>query len=136
LEASMPEHDPRQYCPLCGKALTWQIISDYERLACSACNFVFWDNPTPVVAAVVEYDDTLLLARNANWPGGMFGLVTGFLEPCEGPADGVLREVDEETSLDARIVRFIGAYNFARKNQLLLAYHVQASGTIRLNEEL
>ena len=33
-----------------------------------------------VVAAVIEYQGRVLLARNAGWPAKMFALVTGFLE--------------------------------------------------------
>ena len=90
----------------------------------------------PVLAAVVEYDDKLLLARNAAWPANMFALVTGFLERDETPEDGVARELKEETNLDADSVSLIGVYEFMRKNELIIAYHVRASGTIALSEEL
>jgi len=130
------EDDSRRYCPRCATRLVHRSIETYDRLCCPACDFVFWDNPTPVVAALVEYDERLVFARNAAWPEGKFGLVTGFLEPREDPAAAVLREVTEELSLIGRITCFIGAYGFARNNQLLLAYHILGQGEIRLNEEL
>jgi len=129
--------DTRRYCPVCATELAHRMLGGYERLCCSACDFVFWDNPTPVVGAIVEYDNRLLFARNAAWPPGKFALVTGYLEPCEDPAAGILREVREELDLRGEISSFVGAYGFARKNQLLLVYHVHAAhGIIRLNEEL
>ena len=85
-----------------------------------------WDNPTPVVAAVVEYEGRVLLARNRAWPEKMFALVTGFLERDEAPAAAVLREVKEETDLDGRAAHLIGVYEFARMNQVIIAYHVPA----------
>lgn len=132
----MRDAEPRRYCPLCATPLVRRTIEACDRLCCPECHFVFWDNPTPVVAAIVEYSDRLLFARNAAWPEGMFGLITGFLEPREDPADGVVREVAEELALAATITGFVGAYGFARKNQLLLVYHVRAAGEIRLNDEL
>ncbi|GAB4471653.1 MAG: hypothetical protein OHK0044_14880 [Burkholderiaceae bacterium] len=54
-----------------------------------------------------------MLARNAAWPAGRFALVTGFLERDETPRDAVIREVKEETQLDARLV---GVYEFALRN--------------------
>ena len=128
----------RQFCPVCAERLIYQTLSDRERLACptAACGYVFWDNPIPVVAGVVEHEGALVFARNVAWPQGMYGLVTGFLEPREEPAEGVVREVAEELGLRARVTEFIGAYGFARKNQLLLAYHLIGEGSIRLNEEL
>lgn len=95
-----------------------------------------WDNPLPVVAALVEYEGRLVLARNAAWAEGKFGLVTGFLERDESPEAAVAREVKEELDLDARSVALIGVYAFPIKNEFILAYHVQAAGRIRLNEEL
>src|SRR5699024_4717948 len=100
------DNDARRYCPACATPLVQRTIETYNRLCCPACDFVFWDNPTPVVAALVEYDGRLLVARNAAWPAGKFGLITGFLEPREDPAEGVLREVDEELSLAATISCF------------------------------
>lgn len=100
------------------------------------CGFVQWDNPTPVVAALVEHDSHIVLARNALWTHEFYGLITGFLERNEDPAQAVLREVEEELGLIGHDPVFIGHYTFERMNQLIIAYHVQAEGEIRLNEEL
>jgi NADH pyrophosphatase NudC (nudix superfamily) len=97
---------------------------------------VFWDNPIPVVAALVEREGIVILVRNKTWPQRMYGLVAGFLEKGETPEFGVLREVKEELGLDGRIVDFIGVYSFFEINQLILAFHVQARGQIVLGEEL
>ncbi|WP_454722260.1 MULTISPECIES: NUDIX domain-containing protein [Cupriavidus] len=127
-----------RYCPQCGAPLEVLPHSGRERDACVQpdCGFVYWNNPLPVVAAVVEYEGKLLLARNAAWPETMFALVTGFLERDETPEQGVARELKEETNLDAHAVSLIGVYEFMRKNELIIAYHVQASGTVSLSEEL
>lgn len=107
-------------------------------MACTApaCEFVHWDNPTPVVAAVVEHEGQVLLARNAAWPAGLFGLVTGFLERGEDPADGVLREVQEELGVQGELGGLVGVYEFAKRNQVIIAYHVATQGDILLGEEL
>lgn len=125
-----------RFCPRCAAALAPARHGDRMRLACSRCDWVHWDNPTPVVAAVIELDGQLLLARNRAWPEKMFALVTGFLERDEHPAAAVLREVKEETDLDADAATLIGACDFRRMNQLILGYHVAARGTVRLGEEL
>jgi ADP-ribose pyrophosphatase YjhB (NUDIX family) len=124
------------FCPLCASPLARGRTDGRERDACTGCSWVHWDNPTPVVAAVVEVEGRVLLARNRDWPEKMFALVTGFLERGESPAAAVLREVKEETDLDADAADLIGVYEFARMNQVIIAYHVQARGTVRLSEEL
>jgi NADH pyrophosphatase NudC (nudix superfamily) len=129
---------PFRYCPRCGKELANVPRAGRERLACpdDSCGYVCWDNPLPVVAALVEHEGVVLLARNKGWPEGFFGLVTGFLERDETPEEGVLREVKEELGLSGRVQGLIGAYAFQMRNELIVAYHVIAEGTVQLGEEL
>jgi len=99
------------------------------------CSFVHYQNPTPVVAAVIEYKDgNILLAHNAKWPPKWFALVTGFLEKHEHPEEAVVREVKEEVGLDCEIKGFIGHYSFKKMNQLIIAYHVYADGEVKLED--
>lgn len=107
-----------------------------ERLRCSACNFTHWNNPTPVLAAVVEYEGQILLARNAAWSGKMYALITGFMEAGETPKEGIAREIKEETNLDAIELNLIGVYDFQRMNQIIIAYHAVATGEVSLSPEL
>ncbi len=106
------------------------MVDGEPRRACPAdgCDFVHYDNPTPVVAAIVQRGESVVLVRNVGWPEKWFGLVSGFLERGEAPEEGVLREVREELGLDAEIVEFVGAYAFVEMNQLLLTWHVVAEG--------
>ena len=132
-----------RFCPNCATPLEWiGALEDgghKQRLRCSACGWTHWNNPTPVLAAVIECTDQggrLLLARNAAWQGKMFALVTGFMEAGETPEQGMAREVVEETSLQVDALSLIGVYDFQRMNQVLIAYHVQAHGEVRLSPEL
>jgi len=125
-----------QFCPRCATSLVCQFLAERDRQACPACGWVHWDNPTPVVAALIEYAGKVLLARNRAWPEKMFALVTGFLEREETPLQAVAREVAEETALATTSAELIGVYEFARKNEVIIAYHVIAEGEIRLGEEL
>lgn len=128
--------DAFRFCPACATPLVRGIHGERERSACPACGWVHWDNPTPIVAAVIEYQGKVLLARNVAWPQKTFALVTGFLERDESPRAAVIREVKEETDLDALDAMLIGVYDFALRNQVIIAYHVPATGAVRLNEEL
>ena len=132
-----------RFCPQCATALApIEQIEDggpKTRLRCPACDFTHWNNPTPVLAAVIELadrDGMVLLARNAAWPGKMFALITGFMEAGETPQEGIAREVLEETSLTVDALKLIGVYDFQRMNQIIIAYHAQARGEVRLSPEL
>ena len=132
-----------RFCPTCATAL--QPIEQLEdgglkvRLRCPACQWTHWNNPTPVLAAVIECADRggqVLLARNAAWSGRMFALITGFMEAGETPEEGISREVAEETSLEVLSLDLIGVYDFQRMNQVIIAYHALARGEVRLSPEL
>ncbi len=127
-----------KYCPLCGKDLAKNTVDGKEVLCClsNGCGYVFWDNPIPVVAAIVEMEGKVVLARNKEWPGKMFGLITGFLEKGETTEMAVKREVKEELGLDSKIVELVGIYSFFERNQLIIAYHLSAAGEVKLGEEL
>ena len=126
-----------RYCPLCTAPLRERQIDGEPRRACGAeCGYVHYDNPTPVVAAIVEHDGCVVLARNRAWPVTWYGLITGFLERGEEPARGALREVKEELGIDAQEANLVGVYSFERMNQVIIAYHIPATGPIVLNEEL
>lgn len=130
---------PMRYCPVCASELISRAdVGDANRLrlACPDGHWVHWDNPLPVLAALVEYEGRILLARNAAWTDKIFALITGFMERDETPEQGVARELKEETGLQADEITLIGVYEFMRKNELIIAYHVKASGEICLSPEL
>ena len=129
-----------RFCPNCAAPL--ELISQLEdggetsRMRCPACGYTHWNNPTPVLAAVVEYRGQILLARNAAWTAKMYALITGFMEAGETPEGGITREIKEETSLDVQSLDLIGVYDFQRMNQVIIAYHAVCTGEVKLSPEL
>jgi len=118
--------DRYKTCPLCGSALAKTQITDSYRNACpnSDCDFVDWNNPTPVVAAIPQKEDSVVLVQGIGWPKHWFSLVTGFLEKNETPQEGARREVNEELGLDCQAANLVGVYSFFQMNQVIIAYHV------------
>jgi NAD+ diphosphatase len=132
-----------KFCPTCASELALITLAEdggnKARLRCPACGFTHWNNPTPVLAAVIECTDRegqVLLARNAAWPGRFFGLITGFMEAGESPEEGIRREIAEETALEVDSLALLGVWDFQRMNQIIIAYHAVARGDIRLSPEL
>ena len=129
-----------KFCPPCATPLEFiaqlEDGGEKERLRCVACGYTHWNNPTPVLAAVVEYQGKILLAQNAAWPGKMFALITGFMEAGETPRGGIEREIKEETNLEATELNLIGVYDFQRMNQVIIAYHAVCHGKVKLSPEL
>lgn len=116
-----------KFCSTCGNKLQPQIRDGLERLVCSdeTCDYVFWNNPTPVVGAIVQQGNHIVLVQNVGWPQHWFALVTGFLEANESPENGIAREMEEEIGIAPKSVNLVGIYPFFRRNQLLIIYHAE-----------
>jgi NAD+ diphosphatase len=129
-----------RFCPQCSTPLALRGEQEdggfTQRLRCPACDYTHWNNPTPVLAAIVQVGEHILLARNAAWQNRMFGLITGFMEAGETPEQGIRREIQEETSLIAGPLTLVGVHDFQRMNQVIITYHALADGDIRLSPEL
>jgi NAD+ diphosphatase len=127
-----------KFCIRCGALLVNRADSGRARKICpkDGCGWVFYGNPTPVVASLVEHPNGVILARNHGWPPEWYGLIAGYIESKEAPEAAALRELQEELGLTGRIVGLIGVYPFEMKNELIIAYHVYAEGEVTLGDEL
>ena len=114
------------YCPICATPLSKQQVNGENRRACTnaSCDYVEWNNPTPVVAAIAQTENSVVLVQAIGWPKDWFGLVTGFHEAGETAEEGVVREVKEELGLACRVESLVGVYSFFQMNQVIIAYHV------------
>lgn len=102
-----------RFCPVCGGGLEQRIPpgDEHERLVCSVCGFVFYQNSKPCASAIVVRDGKVLLARRAIEPfKGWWDLPGGFLELGEHPEAGMVRELLEETGLTVRPAELLGIY--------------------------
>lgn len=126
------------YCPNCAQPLAEAFVDGSVKPACpdTSCGFVFWNNPTPVVAMIVELPDGVVLAHNVGWKHRFFSVITGFLEEGEDPLECAIRETKEELGLSAIDTSLVGCYGFPEQNQVIIAYHITAAGAVTLNEEL
>ena len=127
-----------KYCPKCAAQLDDQVIEDINRKVCRTehCHYIYWNNPVPVVAALVYHEGDVILARNTRWPKSIYSSISGYVEQNETPEVAVAREVKEELGLDVQTITFLGHYYFKEKNQLLIGYAVTACGQVSLNHEL
>lgn len=94
-----------------------------DRLVCSDCGWIHYENPRIIVGAVVRWQDQLLFCRRAIRPRyGYWTLPGGFMELGESPEDGARREVMEESGADIQIDSLLGVYSVPRIGQVHLIY--------------
>lgn len=120
------------YCLKCGFLLKEKKIDDRKRDVCPNCGWIFYKNPLPTAAAVFKENGTVLLAKRGVLPKkNRWSLPSGFIEIDETSEEACLRELKEETGLDARIKRLIGIetqYSVMYENVIVIAYEVEKTG--------
>jgi thiamine-phosphate pyrophosphorylase len=102
----------KKYCFSCAAALTKKYVDGRVRLFCPECGKPVYENPLPATAAVVfnECNEILLAKRSVEPKKGEWCLPGGFIELDETPENGCLRELHEETGLEAEVDKLVGVY--------------------------
>jgi NADH pyrophosphatase NudC (nudix superfamily) len=127
-----------RFCPSCGAELVRTSISRREVQTCPSCNYVNWENPAPVATGVLVRNGKIVLVR-AHTRGDEWGLPSGFVEWDESAEAALVREIKEETNIDAKVLGWIGTYpvDNGRKKILLIAYAAEGrSGQLVSGSEI
>lgn len=104
-------HSDYKYCPRCGGPLKTKFAEGRDRLVCERCSFIFYQNPTPAIAVVMQQENEILLVKRKFDPRvGTWSLPAGFLELGEEPVQCAIREAKEETNLDIIVDTLFGVY--------------------------
>ena len=98
----------RNYCPHCSETLIKKSEGDTIRDFCEKCNLYFYDNPLPVVSTIIAKERSILLVKRRNEPyEGEWCLPTGFAETGETIESAALRELEEETAIEGKIIGLV-----------------------------
>ncbi len=96
--------NPYRYCPVCGAELKETSVQEHLRLTCECCGFIHFRNPTPAVSILVVEDGKVLLGkRQSELENGKWALPSGYIEYEEDFISAGVREIKEETGLEARM---------------------------------
>ncbi len=103
------EHPLRRFrfCPVCGSLGFAE--NDFKSKRCRDCGFTYYFNAsTSTVAVIFNERGELLVVRRAKDPAkGTLDLPGGFCDMGENAEQGVLREILEETGLEAEVKRYL-----------------------------
>jgi ADP-ribose pyrophosphatase YjhB (NUDIX family) len=120
------------YCPKCAGPLLVRFTEGCERQVCSKCGFVFYQNPVPAAAVIVQREAEILLVQRKFEPQiGNWSLPAGFVEWGESAEETAVREVKEETGLDIAVRGLYGVYaarDYWDYQVLLVVYRAQILG--------
>ncbi len=103
----------RKYCPKCKSKTTSKRIENRNRDYCPACKTIFYDNPLPVVSAVVpnKKREILLVLRDRDPYAGQWCLPSGFVELNESIEKAIIRELKEETGIKGKVLRLLDTHS-------------------------
>jgi ADP-ribose pyrophosphatase YjhB (NUDIX family) len=100
-----------------------------KRPVCPACEYVHFNDPKVAVGVVAHRRGRLLLVKRNHEPRlGEWSFPSGFIDAGEPLEEGAVRETKEETGLDVRIERLLGAYSRAGERVIFLAYAARVTG--------
>ncbi|MFW9805701.1 MAG: NUDIX hydrolase [Candidatus Thorarchaeota archaeon] len=105
------------FCTACGNPLQSSINQEWD-FECTNCNRKYYNNPTPVVAALVFLDGKLVIVSSKNKE--LWGLPGGYVSVNESLENAAVREVLEETNLHVRITGFHASYPMVKDERNLV----------------
>lgn len=126
LVALLNWHRRHGHCANCG-AVTAVAEAGYSR-HCSGCGAVHFPRSDPVVIMLVEHDGRLLLGRRVGWPAGRHSVLAGFVSPGETIEEAVVREVREESGIEAYDPVFVTSQPWPFPASLMLGCEARSHG--------
>jgi len=122
----------RKHCHYCGEVTIKKFEDNVQRDFCPSCNSYFYENPLPVVSAILESSRQILLVRRDRAPSkGRWCLPTGFAEAGESIENAALRELEEETGIKGKIINLLDVDSYKSRfygDLLFLTFVVQQTG--------
>lgn len=128
-----------KFCPACKTELQRKSIDGRRRFFCPGCDFIFWNNPKPVVSILISKKNEILMLQRANEPlKNYWCLPGGYVNYDETPEEALTREVKEELGKRISIDGLIGVYridNDPRGINIDIIYKGRIKGEINLSIE-
>jgi NAD+ diphosphatase len=121
-------HNTHRFCARCG-APTLLFRAGWGR-KCTSCATEHFPRTDPVVIMLAEYQDSVLVGRQARFPPGNYSALAGFLEPGESIEEAVRRELFEESGIPVGNVRYVASQPWPfGGSQLMIACIAEAEHT-------
>jgi NAD+ diphosphatase len=122
-----------RHCGKCGSPT--QTLTDERAKTCPKCGLTNYPRLSPAIIVAIVRDNRILLANSKRFPGKMYSVLAGFVEPGESIEDCVEREVKEEVGIAVKNIRYFGSQPWPFPDSLMIGYTAEwAHGEIEVDE--
>jgi NAD+ diphosphatase len=120
----------------CGRCGTPTEHAPGERARrCPVCGLSAFPRLSPAVIMRITRGDEILLARAQRFPGAMYSVLAGFVEPGETLEECVAREVAEEVGIEVTDIRYFASQPWPFPHSLMIGFTATwVSGDLCLEE--
>lgn len=127
-----------RFCGHCGAATVPARAGHALVCTGSAERHEIFPRLDPAIIVLVTDGDRALLGRQPTWPPGRYSTIAGFVETGESLEDAVVREVREETGVEAIAPRYHSSQPWPFPASLMLGFLATAGARtqIQLDGEL
>ena len=113
-------------CSRCGGAN--EAIPGTWGKRCAGCGAEHFPHIHPCTLVLVSREDELLLIRKPEWPPGYYSIPSGFCDFGESLEECAVREVEEETGIRIRNLRYVGSQSWPFPAQLMIGFTADYAG--------
>lgn len=113
-------HRQSQHCARCG-GTTEAIFGTWGR-KCTSCRAQHFPHIHPCAIVLVRRGNEVLLTRKPEWAPNRYGLVAGFLDFGESLEECAMREIQEETGILTKNIRYMGSQCWPFPAQLMSGF--------------
>lgn len=114
------------FCGACGGRMETKEVTPAR--TCPSCGFVAYPRLSPVCIVLVTRGDEVLLARSPHFRPGLYSAVAGNVEAGESAEACAHREVQEETGIVIRNLRWFGSQSWPFPHSLMLGFTAEYAG--------
>ena len=114
-----------KFCGVCGAPM--KMHTDISK-RCTNCGKEVWPQLATAVIVLVHRDNEILLVHARNFKTDFYGLVAGFVETGETLEEAVHREVEEETGIKIKNIRYFGSQPWPYPCGLMVGFNADYDG--------
>lgn len=115
----------RPFCPRCGSKLA---VYDQEFAMRCENGHIEFPRISPCVMVLIENEQQMLLVRTHRSQSNVFSPVAGFVEIGESVEDAARREVEEETNVQIKDLRYVGSQSWPFPHSLMIGFVATYAG--------